>query len=130
MIGNIKYKMTTITNDTEGINYKIVNPYNNSNRQIIISKNIEGQNIAWNFNADQRENVMGKLHSKMDQLFNLSKDNWYKRIIYDDFNSIEIIEMNAVEIQQYQQEMESKKNEYLKHVKGGNKVNQKDNNMP
>ena len=100
MIGNIKYKMTTITNDTEDINYKIVNPYNNTNRQIIISKNIEGQNIAWNFNADQREDVMGKLHSKMDQLFNLSKDNWYKRIIYDDFNSIEIIEMNAVEIQQ------------------------------
>jgi hypothetical protein len=130
MIGNIKYKMTTITNDTEDINYKIVNPYNNTNRQIIISKNIEGQNIAWNFNADQREDVMGKLHSKMDQLFNLSKDNWYKRIIYDDFNSIEIIEMNAVEIQQYQQEMKSKKNEYLNHMKGESKVNQKDNNMP
>ena len=130
MIGNIKYKMTTITNDTEDINYKIVNPYNNTNRQIIISKNIEGQNIAWNFNADQREDVMGKLHSKMDQLFNLSKDNWYKRIIYDDFNSIEIIEMNAVEIQQYQQEMKRKKNEYLNHMKGESKVNQKDNNMP
>lgn len=109
MIGNIKYKMTTITNDTEDINYKIVNPYNNTNRQIIISKNISGKNIIWNFNAGQKEDVMGKLPSKIDQLFNLSQDTWYKRIISNDFNSIEIIEMNAVEIQQYQQEMESKK---------------------
>ena len=122
--------MTTINNHTENISYKIVPSFNNTHSQIIISKNIEGKNIAWNFNADQKEDVMGKLHSKMDQLFNLSQDTWYKRIIYDDFNSIEIIEMNAVEIKQYQQEMESKKNEYLKHVKGGNKVNQNNNNMP
>lgn len=103
--------MTTITSEAKEIEYKIIQPYNNINCQLIISKNISGKNIIWNFNADQKEDVMGKLTSKMDQLFNLSQDIWYKRVISDDFNSIEIIEMNTVEIDKYQQEMEIKNNE-------------------
>ena len=108
--------MTTITNGAEEVNYKIIPPYNNINRQIIISRNIDGENIIWNFNADQREDVMGKITSKMDQLFNLSQDTWYKRIICDDFNSIQIIEMNSEEIQQYQQKNESNNNEKENNV--------------
>jgi hypothetical protein len=94
--------MILINSNTQDINFRKIPYHDNINTQFIISKNINGELIIWNFNADNYEKVMGKAHSLIDQLLGLSTDTMYKRIIPDkNLKKIQILEMTPEEIQNY-----------------------------
>ena len=88
--------------------WKFIPRYNNTNNQLILTKDYFGKKLIYNFNFDDKEYVMGRPVSLMNVLLGLDEEKFYKRIIND--NSIEFIVMNYNEIARYREENRKKDN--------------------
>jgi hypothetical protein len=78
-----------ISSNTPGIEYKIIESQGITNTQIIVSKIIDGERYAYNFNGDVEEGTM-ELTYGMNHLFNLPIGS-YKRVIAPEHSYINII---------------------------------------
>lgn len=83
--------------------WRFIPRYNNTNNQLILTKDYFGKKIRCNFNFDEREKVFGRPVSLMNVLLGLDKEKIYKRVINN--NSIEFIVMNNNEIRTYEENM-------------------------
>lgn len=81
--------------------WKFIPRRNNSNNQLILTKNYFGKKLVCNINFDEKEKVFGKPVSLINVLLGLDEDKFYKRIIND--NSIEFVTMNDNEIRTYEE---------------------------
>ena len=84
-----------ISSNTPGIEYKIIDAYDATNTQIIVSKTINGERFTYNFNGDV-ENGSMELTYGMNELFDLPRGS-YTRTISPDCSYINIFPSNENE---------------------------------
>ena len=104
---------TILTKNNFNGNWKFIPSYNGNQSQLILSKNIltkdgTNENVLYNFNYDIKNHVIGKPTSLMNELLELSENQFYKCIINNE--TLTFIIMTQSEIDEYKQNNERNKN--------------------
>ena len=103
---------TILTKNNFNGNWKFIPSYNGNQSQLILSKNIltkdgTNENVLYNFNYDIKNHVIGKPTSLMNELLELSENQFYKCIINNE--TLTFIIMTQSEIDEYKQNNERNK---------------------